>query len=173
MHFYVRRQSAEGWRRGVVFVREIAPRQAIATLARCLYGEPYSAFPMAHSITCKANEIHCRYDWRRERGREFVSASAEGAAQAIGAGSLEELITDQYWGYTARGAGYAQYQVEHPSWRVWRANAAHFEADVDSLYGPQFVNALAAPPASALIADVSVVLVRRGSRLDSGGLAGE
>ena len=173
LRFYVRHRSAEGWRRGVVFVREIVPRQAIATLARRLYGEPYSAFPMTHSITCKANEIHCRYDWQREGRREFVSASAEGEAQAIGAGSLEEFITEHYWGYTARRGSCAQYQVEHPPWRVWQASAARFEADVAALYGPQFVDALAAPPASAFIADGSAVLVRRGSWLDSGDLAGE
>ena len=34
LRFYVRRWTSEGWRRGVVFVREIVPRRAIATLAR-------------------------------------------------------------------------------------------------------------------------------------------
>src|SRR5258705_12879152 len=34
LRFYVRRRSPEGWRRAVVFLREIVPRQAIAAVAR-------------------------------------------------------------------------------------------------------------------------------------------
>jgi uncharacterized protein len=167
LRFYVRHRAAEGWRRGVVFVREIVPRRAIATLAQCLYGEPYSAFPMTHSITRRAEGLDCRYGWRRDGRDEFVAASADGKAQPIDAGSLEEFITEHYWGYTARGGSCTQYQVEHPPWRVWQATSARFEADVASLYGAQFVESLAAPPTSAFIADGSPVVVRRGSPLDA------
>ena len=41
LRFYVRRRTAEGWRRGVVFVREIVPKLAIAAVARALYSEPF------------------------------------------------------------------------------------------------------------------------------------
>src|SRR6266851_8026207 len=34
LRFYVRRQATEGWRRGVVFIRELVPRRAIAFIAR-------------------------------------------------------------------------------------------------------------------------------------------
>src|SRR5256886_15958324 len=36
LRFYVRRKSANEWRRGVVFVRELVPRRAIALVARTL-----------------------------------------------------------------------------------------------------------------------------------------
>src|SRR3954469_896095 len=51
LRFYVRRKSDGAWRRGVVFVRELVPRIAIATIARVFYGEPYLAVPMRHTIT--------------------------------------------------------------------------------------------------------------------------
>jgi len=41
LRFYVRRKSADTWRRGVVFVRELVPRRAIALVARAFYGERY------------------------------------------------------------------------------------------------------------------------------------
>ena len=34
LRFYVRRKAPEGWRRGAVFIKEIVPRLAIATVAR-------------------------------------------------------------------------------------------------------------------------------------------
>src|SRR6185503_10439864 len=39
LRFYVRRREAEAWRRGVVFIKEIVPRWAIATVARVAYNE--------------------------------------------------------------------------------------------------------------------------------------
>jgi uncharacterized protein YqjF (DUF2071 family) len=165
LRFYVRHRAPEGWRRGVVFVREIVPRRAIATLARLLYGEPYLAFPMRHSIKHDTEKLRCRYEWRRKGRLEFVAAAASGEPQPIEPGSLEEFITEHYWGYTARAGRCAQYQVEHPSWRVWRAADAQFEADVASLYGAGFVAALSTPPASAFIAEGSAVSVRRGTPL--------
>jgi uncharacterized protein len=50
LRFYVRRKSADTWRRGVVFIRELVPRRAIALVARTFYGENYVALPMKHEI---------------------------------------------------------------------------------------------------------------------------
>ncbi|MES2569397.1 MAG: DUF2071 domain-containing protein, partial [Verrucomicrobiota bacterium] len=46
LRFYVRRKVGGEWRRGVVFIREMVPRQIIALIARVVFGEPYSALPM-------------------------------------------------------------------------------------------------------------------------------
>src|SRR6185503_21168451 len=46
LRFYVRRKTDEGWRRGVVFIKEIVPRPAIAAVARLVYNENYVALPM-------------------------------------------------------------------------------------------------------------------------------
>src|SRR5437764_15315145 len=43
LRFYVRRKSANELRRGVVFVRELVPRRAIAGVARKFYGDPFLA----------------------------------------------------------------------------------------------------------------------------------
>src|SRR5262245_53035082 len=54
LRFYVRRKADSEWRRGVVFVKELVPRRAIALVARVAYGENYVAFPMRHSIAADA-----------------------------------------------------------------------------------------------------------------------
>src|SRR4051812_45917186 len=41
LRFYVKRTASDEVRRGVVFIKEIVPRYAIATVARVMYGEPY------------------------------------------------------------------------------------------------------------------------------------
>ena len=50
LRFYVRRFVDGEYRRGVVFVRELVPRRAIAWTANAVYGENYAAVPMAHTI---------------------------------------------------------------------------------------------------------------------------
>src|ERR1700690_3759655 len=50
LRFYVRRKADDGWRRGVVFIKELVPRLAIAFIARTFYNENYIALPMSHQI---------------------------------------------------------------------------------------------------------------------------
>src|SRR6185369_1491690 len=57
LRFYVRRKVDDGWRRGVVFIKEIVPRAAIAFMARKLYNEPYIALPMAHRIETESGSL--------------------------------------------------------------------------------------------------------------------
>lgn len=162
LRFYVRRKSGEGWRRGAVFVRELVPRWAIAFIARAVYGEPYTALPMRHRVEVSAAGIQARYAWRRGGRWESLWANGAGEPQETASGSLDEFITEHYWGYTAQaGAASSEFAVEHPRWRVWRATQFGLDADVSSLYGNQFVESLSAPPACALIAEGSAIAVRR------------
>ena len=91
--------------------------------------------------------------------------TAAGAAEVPVTGSHEEFITEHYWGYTKRSAGTSEYGVEHEQWRLQPATQWRFEADVASLYGPQFVEALRTAPRSGFIAEGSPIVVRRGGRL--------
>lgn len=162
LRFYVRQRGPDGWRRGVVFVKELVPRRAIALLARTIYGEPYESVPMAHQITTTNGLTSLRYEWQRHQQTEFVSGAVAGEPAFVSPGSLEQFITEHYWGYNAVRGRSLQYQIEHPSWRVWPATDARFQANVSTLYGSGFVEPLAAAPASAFVAEGSEVVVRRG-----------
>ncbi len=168
LRLYVRRRSPDGWRRGVVFIKEIVPRAAIAAVARWLYNEPYIARPMRHAISSTTAESAPRveYAWR-QRGRwNRLVAQTTGELQAIAPGSEEEFITEHYWGYTAqRDGGCLEYQVEHPPWRVWQVRENSLDCDVADLYGAEFAAVLGGKPGSAFVAEGSAVTVRRGVRI--------
>src|SRR5437660_7249309 len=156
--FYVRRKSADTWRRGVVFVRELVPRRAIALVARAFYGERYVALPMKHNIEHVDGTLSVEYSWRRGKKWEFLKMSAPDEPQSIPAGSHAEFITEHYWGYTCVRDCCSEYRVEHARWKIW--NAANFElhANVTSLYGEQFAETLSQPPRSAFIASGSPIM---------------
>ncbi|HEY4003365.1 MAG TPA: DUF2071 domain-containing protein [Candidatus Xenobia bacterium] len=157
LRYYVRR----GDRRGVVFVREIVPQPAIAVVARVLYNEQYIARRMRHDI----GDV-VRYEWQTGRSWEGLWGRPAGDPQPLRPGSLEEFITEHYWGYSGqRDGGCMEYQVEHPRWNVQTLAESGLSADVERLYGKPFVDVLSRPPASALLADGSAIVVRRGHRI--------
>lgn len=174
LRFYVRHKASDGWRRGVVFVKELVPRVAIALIARVVYGENYAAVPMQHRIEGEsgsdAKPRAVSYSWLF-RGRENrMELTVSGNADEARDGSAAEFITEHYWGYARRRAGRTmEYRVEHPRWRVSCAAEARLDCDVEGLYGSQFVEFLRAPPASAFLADGSKVTVFRGTLLPSCG----
>lgn len=168
LRFYVRRRAGDELRRGVVFVKEIVPRWAIATVARLAYNENYVAMPMRHALDLPdgARRGSVVYEWRSGANWDRVRLEIEGEPGPLVAGSEEEFITEHYWGYARqRDGGTIEYQVEHPPWRVWRAVAHAFECDAAALYGPRFAEAFDRPAVSAFVAEGSEILVRQGARM--------
>jgi uncharacterized protein YqjF (DUF2071 family) len=171
LRFYVRRKADDGWRRAVVFVKELVPRRAIAWTARALYNENYVALPMGHrhAFDASSGELTGASYWWRHRGREDrIDVTVSGPSQPIAEGSQEEFITEHYWGYVRqRDGSTVEYRVEHPRWNVWTTASSRFDCDVATLYGDEFSGPLAAAPSSAFLADGSPVTVQRGVRLSS------
>jgi hypothetical protein len=167
LRFYVRRLGVEGWRRGVVFIKEAVPRRAIAWLARAVYNENYFALPMRHDVTTSNGTLRAAYEWYDASRWHALRVEAEGEAALPADDSEETFITEHYWGYARqRDGGTVEYRVEHPRWSVWRATAAALDCDVESFYGPAFAPFVCGRPSSAFIADGSPIVVRRGVRLD-------
>jgi uncharacterized protein YqjF (DUF2071 family) len=169
LRFYVAREGPDGVRRGVVFVKEIVPRAAIAWLARRVYNENYVALPMRSRVELSApanGAGNAMYEWCCDGSWSRAFVEVRGTPTTPEPDSLESFITEHYWGYAAQPNGSTvEYQVEHPRWRVWRATQAELACGVQDLYGKEFVEPLLRLPASAFAADGSAVVVRRGVRI--------
>lgn len=170
LRFYVRRKADDGWRRGVVFVKEVVPRRAIAWVARVLYNENYVALPMRHDVArdtgAPAAIRRATYEWRHRERWNRVTVECAGAPYVPADDSEETFITEHYWGYARqRDGGTVEYGVEHPRWDVLRSISASLDCDVAPLYGPEFAPFLSAAPSSAFVAVGSAVTVRAGVRL--------
>ena len=108
LRFYVKREMAAGERRGVVFLKEIVPRRAVAFVARALYGEKFISLPMR--MTAEADRHfrgmarRVRYDWRLGREHYAIEAASNSPPRRAQPGSLDEFIIEHYWAYSG-GAG--------------------------------------------------------------------
>ena len=166
LRFYARRQVGDEIRRGVVFVKEIVPKPAITLVARIAYNENYVTMPVSHAAQCDADAYSVGYRWGKPPAQHSLSIRVNGDPAPLRDGSEEEFITEHYWGYAAQpDGGTLEYEVEHPRWRVWRAQDAALNCDAARLYGGEFAPALTAAPASAFLAEGSPVIVRKGVRI--------
>lgn len=167
LRFYVVRPTPEGPRRGVVFLREIAPKRLVSLGARWFYNEQYVTMPMRQRVVLPgaAAAGAIEYGWRHGGRWNGLAVHFDGSPQPPTFASEEEFIVEHYWGYTKQRDGSTmEYAVEHPAWRIWPAQSAHYDCDVEAIYGKAFLPVLR-EPSSVFVADGSAVQVRRGRRL--------
>jgi len=170
LRFYVRRRAAEGWRRGVTFIRELVPRRAVALVARLVFNENYIAIPMSHQIADVGlgaeRRLCAEYGWRHHGTTGSIRMRAGGTPVRPQTGSLEQFITEHYWGYVRqRAGGTLEYEVRHDPWGVWASDEAAFVDEGSGLFDPALSSALGRKPDSAFLADGSPVRLFEGRRI--------
>jgi len=166
LRFYVRRKVACHDRRGVVFIAETVPKRAIAKIARVFYGENYICLPMKHTNETGDSGKKIGYQWEVEGEWCKLSAQTANESRRPPEGSLEQFITEHYWGYSAqRYGGCLEYHVSHVPWQVWATTVAGFEGDACSLYGSELGAVIQRRPDSAFVADGSPVVVFKGDEI--------
>jgi len=161
LRFYVRRELKNETRRGVVFIKEIVPRFAIATIARVLYGEPYEAWKMGHD----RNESTVGYAWRNGHVRDQLEIRI-GESQGVPPDdSHGSFIIEHYWGYTKRKDRTDEYKVEHPKWELFSVMNPTIGVDFGKTYGEEFAFLSDAEPYSVLLARGSEISVFKGEKI--------
>jgi len=165
LRFYVARTDPDGTRRrGVVFISEIVPRHAITLIANKLYEEPYATLPTRHTITNTPDSLHVSYGWKHKHQWQQLAVEASPTPQPIAPDSVEEFITEHYWGFTKRSNGTtSQYEVQHPRWQVYPIRSHTIQADLGALYGQAFAHLDATQPTNVLLAEGSAISVATNS----------
>lgn len=162
LRFYVKRETENEVRRGVVFVKEIVPRYAIATVANVLYGEPYEAWRMSNSKDGK----DLSYTWWKNDSVNIVKAEIGGNTGVPAENSHGEFIIEHYWGYTKRGALRTdEYKVEHPKWELFNVHNSEIKVDFGRVYGERFAFLSEQKPYSILLAKGSEISVYKGEKI--------
>lgn len=163
LRFYVKRETEGEVRRGVVFVKEIVPKSAIATVARVFYGEPYERWRMSNF----RDDKHVRYGWTRG---DCTNTLGVGRGKNLGVpeeGSHGEFIIEHYWGYTKRGEDRTdEYKVEHPKWELFTADDPQIAVDCGGTYGKEFAFLSGLKPYSVLLAAGSDIAVYKGAKIE-------
>jgi hypothetical protein len=162
LRFYVKRETATETRRGVVFVKEIVPRWAIATVARVFYGEPYEAWAMNHARN--GNELI--YSWNKADSKNHIKIEIGADKGVPEENSHGEFIIEHYWGYTKlNDSKTGEYKVEHPKWELKEIKNTEIAVDFAATYGERFAFLNRAEPRSVLFAVGSEISVYKGEKI--------
>jgi uncharacterized protein YqjF (DUF2071 family) len=156
LRFYVRHAGE----RGVVFIRELVPRWAVATVARVLYNEPYRRVPMR----CAAEVAPDGGVVVRHRFGAGSSLTVRGAAEAVvpPAGSPAHWLTDHSLGVGRHRDGATRlYHVAHPTWALREVTDVQLAVDFGAVYGPEWAWLKDATPSHLSLAVGSPVTVSR------------
>lgn len=165
LRFYVRHRNNAEWKRGVVFLKEIVPRPALAFVANTVYRENYEAMPMEHSFVTSGDTLEVEYRWRKKKWHS-LKIRADKKAKPVTAGSDEEFITEHYWGYTRiDDTATSEYRVEHPKWEIYSTRDYFIDVDFPDVYGHQFEFLKTLNPVSVFLAEGSCIEVKRGRRI--------
>jgi uncharacterized protein len=162
LRFYVRHETGDEVRRGVVFIKEIVPRFAIAVVAKTIYGEPYERWAMSNF----RDEEQVRYSWEKGGCTNTLSVERGESRGVPDTGSEGEFIIEHYWGYTKRSESRTdEYKVEHPKWELFATEKALIDVDFGKTYGKEFGFLADAEPHSVLLAKGSDIAVFKGERI--------
>jgi uncharacterized protein YqjF (DUF2071 family) len=155
LRFYVR----FGGRRAVVFIRELVPRQAIATIARLRYNEPYVRVPMSCGRDLEAGSVRV---WHRFAKGSSIEVRASATATLPVPDSPDHWLTDHALGIGRRRDGAAVlYHVAHPTWALHEIAAVDLDVDFAAIYGPSWAWLADTPPSHVSLAAGSAITISR------------
>ncbi len=166
LRFYVKRKVNNKWRRGVVFIKEIVPKPALAIIANTIYRENYESLPMTHSWTEELYSRSVEYKWKRKSQWQGFMVKAEKQSSEIIQGSEAQFITEHYWGYVQINEKRSnEYEVSHPEWRAYRVIDFNISVDFGLTYGEKFSFINKLQPSSVMLAEGSEIAVENKSSI--------
>ncbi len=161
LRFYVRYNDKGTRKRGVVFIKEIVPKPAIAITANVVYNENYAFKPMKNLLTKSEDEMKVAYYWRNRNRWNKIKAITELFTLPLLLGSEEEFIAEHYWGYSGTKGKTVEYEVKHPKWEMYPVKSYEIECDFSRQYGENFSFLQQQQPSSVFMVKGSAISVSK------------
>ncbi len=160
LRFYVKRYENNELKRGVVFIKEIVPKQAVATIANLLYNENYQTLKMKHSRHEDDVSKKVSYCWQKSKKWHCISVETDKNLIPIEKESHAEFITEHYFGYTKYNQKKTiEYEVTHPKWKQQLVKSHSISVDFKTIYGAEFAFLQQLKPVSTIFAKGSKITI--------------
>jgi uncharacterized protein YqjF (DUF2071 family) len=165
LRFYVKYKDPKaGFKRGVVFIKEIVPRSMITFVANNLYREHYITLPMKHSWAIENDQLKVEYGLKKNKNWFHFSVIANKNPHELVNGSETEFITEHFWGYAKWDQKSTnEYEVGHPRWLTYPVVSSEIHFDFEKIYGAPFAFINELKPTSIYLAEGSEIFVNKGS----------
>jgi uncharacterized protein YqjF (DUF2071 family) len=166
LRFYVKHITKNGAeRKGVVFLREFAPKVMLELVANSVFHEHYETLKMDHTFFERKEELELEYRVHKDIWYS-MRVTADKTAHEIPAACEEEFITEHTWGYTAISKYTTnEYEVWHPRWKMHPVKSYALNYDFTNLYGEEFAFLNSMKPFSVMLAEGSEIKLWKGNTI--------
>lgn len=155
LRFYVREKIKSGWRKGVVFIKEIVPSRLVGWVAKWLYHENFAALPIQQSIFEDSDGRHLEYHWKIKNQPNYFKCCYSATAELPESGSLAAFIHSHNTAYTKDNNRTYTFTIDHPEWKIYPGLSYALQLDAGSIYGQDFSEAFKQQPLALFLLDGS------------------
>lgn len=152
--FYVKSKIDD--KKGVVFIKEFAPKPLIALTAKLFYNEPYKYKKINYGIFKSNKTIKITYQYKSIKLTAHSSINTIKQKQ----NTLEHFVVDRYIAFIKNRKGKTlQYKINHKPWRLMKSANISVNNDILDMMPSKFKNA---KHVSSFFVDGSNVTVEKG-----------
>jgi len=131
-------QSKTDATKGVVFIKEYAPKPLIAMIANGIYNEPFFYKNVKREKEISNNEVVMEYIF----SNGSVKAASSSEKIVLKENSLEHFIVDRYIAFVkSRSKKTYQYKIIHEPWRIYASSTIKIDKSSLTLLPSEFKNA--------------------------------
>ena len=128
-----------GNKRGVVFIKEFAPRFFTCAIANVIYNEHYSCVSLKRSILENANGVAVEHVLKTKYKTNRVLVVADKDPFLPGRGTMEHFFEERFYGFCkAKNGETRMFRVEHESWELFPVSTYDIDFDFGTLIGKEW-----------------------------------
>ena len=142
--------------KGVVFIKEFAPKPLIALTANLLYNEPYFFRNIRLNKKTTQNNNAIKYSYKNLA----VKATTHQTTKRLTKNSFDEFIVDRYIAFVKKSNTKTfQYKIYHQPWEIYQSSSIDIDKNIISMLPEKFKNA---KYLKTCVVDGSTVFVEKG-----------
>lgn len=169
VRFYAKPNYNPDDKKGVFFIKEIAPRHLVAIVAWLCFNENFSVRKISYGSECSDDTKQVRYQWKNRDSIQQLCMKRTSEYYLPSPGTLEYFLSDRYFGYgELRDKSTIEFQVDHPPWQIAQASPIALPNKWESLLPSSLATLLEnSPPDHCMIMQGSHVQLSEPSRLQN------
>ncbi|MEP1490252.1 MAG: DUF2071 domain-containing protein [Algibacter sp.] len=134
--FYVKSKIDDT--KGVVFIKEFAPKPLIALTASLFYNEPYHYKRVGFKMSKSSNKIEINY---QHKGIKLTAKSTLKTV-SLKQNTIEHFVVDRYVAFIkSKKRKTVEYKINHKPWKLLKLKSVYVNNDILHLLPSKFKNA--------------------------------
>ena len=137
INFRVYVKSKINGRKGVVFLKEYAPKPIIVLIAKYIYNEPFYFHKIKQEIKLEKSIKNINYSFKLNNKNNYIKATVNLKELKTSNNFLQNFIVDRYIAFV-KGKKTLEYQILHKPWKIYKTIETNISNEVLNLLPKQF-----------------------------------